>query len=189
MALGHWGAMLALVLAAVSVGLSNFAAAIAIGVSGVTPRVRTEVAVVFGVFEIAMPIVGLALGHSLAGTLGGSARWVGGGLLVAAGLFGVVAALRTRRDGPTVPAGLSRGRLVVTGAALSIDNLVVGFALGAYHVSVVVAAVVIGLVSVGLSLIGLELGARIGAHAGDLAELVGSLVLVVVGGAIAVGLR
>ena len=180
--------MFALVLAAVSVGLSNFAAAVAIGVSGVDARRRIEVAVVFGVFEIGMPIVGLAVGNRLAHTLGGTARWVGGGLLVAAGLYGLVTGLRRAGHEPEAPTGLSRGRLILTGAALSIDNLVVGFALGAYHVSVVVAALVIGLFSVGLSLVGLELGSRIGARTGDLAEVVGSVVLVAVGAAIAAGL-
>jgi len=178
----------ALVLAAVSVGLSNFAAAVAIGVSGVDARRRIEVAVVFGVFEIGMPIVGLAVGNRLAHTLGGTARWVGGGLLVAAGLYGLVTGLRRAGHEPEAPTGLSRGRLILTGAALSIDNLVVGFALGAYQVSVVVAALVIGLFSVGLSLVGLELGSRIGARTGDLAEVVGSVVLVAVGAAIAAGL-
>ena len=139
--------------------------------------------VVFGVFEIGMPVVGLVLGHSLAGTLGHAARWLGGGLLVAAGTYGVVTGLRASRHESAQRVGLPTGRLVLTGAALSIDNLVVGFALGAYHVSIVVAALVIGLVSVGLSLVGLELGARIGARTGDLAEVVGSAVLVAVGGA------
>ena len=180
--------MFALVLAAVSVGLSNFAAAIAIGVSGVDARRRTEVAVVFGIFEVGMPIVGLALGSRLAHSLGGSARWLGGGLLVVAGLYGLVTGLVRAEDGAEVRAGMSTGRLVLTGAALSIDNLVVGFALGAYHVSVVVAALVIGVISVGLSLVGLELGARIGARTGDVAEVVGSVVLIGVGAAIAAGL-
>jgi manganese efflux pump family protein len=178
----------ALVLVAVSVGLSNFAAAVAIGVSGVDARRRVEVAVVFGVFEIGMPIVGLALGHRLAHTLGGTAQWLGGGLLVAAGTYGLVTGLRRTRSDAGPPAGRSLGRLVLAGAALSIDNLVVGFALGTYHVSVAVAALVIGVVSVGLSLVGLELGARIGARTGDLAEVVGSVVLVGVGAAIAAGL-
>jgi putative Mn2+ efflux pump MntP len=180
--------MFALVLAAVSVGLSNFAAAVAIGVSGVDARTRIEVGVVFGVFEVGMPIVGLALGHSLAPTLGSSARWLAGGLLIAAGLYGLVAGLRRDGDGPATPAGMSRGQLILTGTALSIDNLVIGFALGAYHVSVVVAALVIGLISVGLSLVGLELGSRIGARTGDVAEVVGSVVLMAVGAAIAAGL-
>ena len=70
---------------------------------------------------------------------------------------------------------------------MEIDDLVVGFALGAYRVSVVVAAIVIGVVSVTLSLVGLELGSRLGSRIGDRAEVVGSLVLVGVRVAIAGG--
>jgi len=46
---------------------------------------------------------------------------------------------------------------------------------------------VIGVVSVAMSLIGLELGSRIGARAGDRGELLGGIVLVGVGIAIAAG--
>jgi putative Mn2+ efflux pump MntP len=77
--------------------------------------------------------------------------------------------------------------LLLTGAALSIDNLAVGFALGTFHVSVALAAVVIGAVSVAMSLIGLELGSWIGARAGDRGELIGGLVLIGVGIAVASG--
>jgi putative Mn2+ efflux pump MntP len=76
---------------------------------------------------------------------------------------------------------------VLTGLALSIDNLAVGFALGTYHVSLIVAAVVIGTTSVTLSLVGLELGGRLGARIVDRGELIGGLVLVGVGIALAVG--
>ena len=53
--------MVALILVAVSVGLSNFAAAIGIGVSGIDARTRLRVGVIFGLFETAMPILGLLL--------------------------------------------------------------------------------------------------------------------------------
>lgn len=79
------------------------------------------------------------------------------------------------------------GRLIVTGAALSIDNLAVGFALSAYHVSLAVAVLVIGAVSVALSLAGLELGGRLGTRTGDRSELLGGLVLIAVGAALAAG--
>ena len=54
--------MLALLLVAVSVGLSNLAAAIGIGFGGVTARTRVRVALVFGAFEAGMPIVGWSSG-------------------------------------------------------------------------------------------------------------------------------
>jgi putative Mn2+ efflux pump MntP len=53
--------MVALLLVAVSLGLSNFAAAIGIAVSGVDARTRLRVGLVFGLFEPAMPLLGLVL--------------------------------------------------------------------------------------------------------------------------------
>jgi putative Mn2+ efflux pump MntP len=95
------------------------------------------------------------------------------------------------RDSPgdaAAPGSWGTGRLLVSGLAMSIDNLVVGFALGAYHVSIVVAALVIGVVSVAMALAGLELGARIGATLGERGELASAAVLIAVGVVIAAGL-
>lgn len=41
-----------------------------------------------------MPVLGLLAGRGLAGSLGGAAHWIGGGLLVAAGVQMGVGALR-----------------------------------------------------------------------------------------------
>jgi putative Mn2+ efflux pump MntP len=71
---------------------------------------------------------------------------------------------------PVEAARQRTGQLLVTGTALSIDNLAVGFALGTYHVSLAVAAITIGAVSVTLSLIGLELGDRLGTKTGERGE-------------------
>ena len=78
---GSVAGVLALLLLAVALGLSNFAAAIGIGVSGVSRDVRVRVAVVFGLFEAGMPVVGLVLGESLASGLGHAAHWLGAAAL------------------------------------------------------------------------------------------------------------
>jgi manganese efflux pump family protein len=180
--------VLALVLVAFSLGLSNFAVAIGIGVAGVDARTRVRVGLVFGIFEAGMPILCLALGHSLASALGHAAHWVGGGLLIATGVYGLIQALRSGGKACGSPEGQQQlGRLLVTGIALSIDNLAVGFALGAYHVGLPLAAAVIGTVSVVMSLAGLELGARIEMRAGQRGGLLGGLVLIGVGTAIGTG--
>ena len=179
--------MLALLLVAVSVGLDNFGAATAIGVSGVDRELRLRVALIFGVFEAAMPVVGLLLGHSLARTLGATAKPIGGAVLGLAGAYVVVTQLVGPREAAKEPE-LGVKRLVLIGAALSIDNLVIGFALGAYRVNLVVAALTIAAVSVALSLLGLEIGGRLGERLGRRSELVGGAVLVVVGVAIGTGL-
>jgi putative Mn2+ efflux pump MntP len=182
--------VVALLLVAFALGLSNFAASIGIGMTGLSAGTRLRVGVIFGLFETGMPILGLLLGHGLARLLGQGARWLGGALLIATGCYAVLQSVRSpagRQSAERLPAGPATGRLLVTGAALSIDNLAVGFALGTRHVSLVVAVVVIGAVSVTLSLAGLELGGRLGARTGDRGELLGGLVLVGVGVAIAAG--
>jgi putative Mn2+ efflux pump MntP len=188
--------VLALLFVALSVGLGNFGAAAALGVSGVAAgtQVRLRIAAVFGLFEAAMPLAGMAIGRTAAGDLGGHSGLVAGVVLCLAGVYMLVESTRgASRDGGDDTSELSGSgpslrRLVVLGAALSLDNLAVGFALGAYHVNAVVAALVIGVVSVGLTLLGLELGSRLGARLGPWAERVGGLILVAVGVVVASGL-
>ena len=186
--------MVALLLVGASLGLSNFAASVGIGVGGVDARARLRVGIIFGIFETAMPILGLLAGRGLAGTLGRAAHWIGAALLIATGAYALIQAVRSQRSRPDrdpaagAGAGQPTRRLLITGLALSIDNLAVGFALGTYHVGLIAAAVVIGAVSVAMSLIGLELGRYLGERAGDRGEILGGLVLIGVGLAIAVGL-
>jgi manganese efflux pump family protein len=180
--------VVALLLVAVSLGLSNFAAAIGIGVTGVDGRTRLRVGLTFGLFEAGMPVLGLVLGHGVAGVMGHAARWAAAGLLIVTGGYAVVQARRDGTGRPAAPAAPPRrGRLAVTGLALSIDNLAAGFALGAFRVPVLLAAVLIGAVSAAMSLAGLELGARAGGAAGARSEVLGGAILMGVGAAIAAG--
>ena len=232
--------MLALFFVAASVGMSNLAASIAIGVSGVDARTRLRVGLVFGAFEAGMPVLGLLIGAQTAASLGHAARWVGAGLLIAVGLYALASATRAGgsaqadesprvperahgrvreqaheharageqangkpgrpgdASGTSVPAAqgpASSGQvqpprmihLLASGLALSLDNLVVGFALGTYHTSIALGVIVIGAVSVAMSLAGLELGAGIGNWAGRRGEQLAGVMLVSVGIAIASG--
>ena len=221
--------MIALLLAAVAVGLSNLAAAIGIGVSGVNARIRLEVGVVFGVFEAGMPVVGLLIGQRFASDLDKAVRWPGAVLLMLVGALGLVRSIREGRRtaaapdpgaadpgaadpgaadpgsadsrgarlrsalNPSVSGILASpsphlGRLLASGLVLSMDNLVVGFALGTYGVGIVEGALVIGAVSVAMSLAGLELGGLLGRWAGRRTEQVSGVILILVGAAIAGGL-
>jgi manganese efflux pump family protein len=191
---GYRERVIALLLAAVAVGLSNLAASIGIGVTGVTARTRLQVGLVFGVFEAGMPIVGLLIGQRIASDLGKAVRWPGAILLMIVGASALIRSLRERRrsvaGGSPQPVTLPPrrlGRLLVSGFVLSLDNLVVGFALGTYQVGILSAAILIGLVSVAMSLAGLELGGLLGRWAGQRSEQMSGLILILVGVAIAGG--
>ena len=162
--------------------------------SGVDARTRLRVAVIFGLFEETMPLVGLLIGHSSAHSLGQATRYVGGGLLAAAGLWSLVEEIRTdgedaADDHDTLQkTGQGSGALLVSGFALSIDNLVIGFGLGVTKSPLVASVLVFAIVSVGLSLAGLELGASLGARMQGRAEWAAGVVLIAVGVLIAANL-
>jgi putative Mn2+ efflux pump MntP len=232
--------VVALLFAAVAVGLSNLAAAIGIGVTGVNARVRLQVGLVFGVFEAGMPVVGLLIGQRFATDMDKAVRWPGAILLMIVGAQGLVRSIReTRRNaaeaqrrpsaaspgaadpgaanpsaadagaadagaadtgagrpGSGLSTGVSSllaspsphlGRLLASGLVLSMDNLVVGFALGTYGVSVAAGAILIGSISVAMSLVGLELGGLLGRWAGPRSEQMSGVILILVGAAIAGG--
>src|SRR5262249_22488751 len=115
--------VLALILVALSLGLSNFAAAIGIGISGAIARPRLKVCIIFHPSESVMPVAGLALGHGLAAALGGAARWLSAGLLIATGAWAIAQVVRADDQAPAPEGGHGTGRLIVTGLALSIDNV------------------------------------------------------------------
>lgn len=185
--------MIGLLFGSFSVGLSNFAAAIGIGLSGVDNRTRLRIGLAFGFFEALMPILGLLLGEAIAGPLGGLGHYIGAGLLILTGGY-LLWKARAKGDGEPLeaPSGLKQAslgftQLAITALALSLDNLIIGFALSLYDVPLLVAAVVIGGVSVCMSLIGLELGQRLGQRFEAWSEELSAGVLILVGLALGSG--
>ena len=94
--------MVALLVVAVALGLNNFGAAIAIGVSGVDRRTEIKVATVFGLCDVVMPATGMLIGTGLAGPLGSAARWAGAGILFVTAVWGLLEALRGGDDVPHI---------------------------------------------------------------------------------------
>ena len=76
----------------------------------------------------------------------------------------------------------SRGwTLVLLSLATSIDALAVGFSLAMIGVEIWFPAMVIGLVTAAMSVLGLQLGTRLGARFGNRMEILGGVILVLVG--------
>ena len=175
-----------LLLVSFSVGLSNFAGAIGIGLSGIDARTRLRVGIAFGLFEALMPIIGLLLGQAVAGHLGHIAKYVGSSILIVVGAYTIWQGRRVSAE-PKGRARIRTHQLLITALALSIDNLAVGFALAVYQINIYLAAATMGVISVGMSLAGLELGSRLGSRVEAWSEELGGAVLILVGLALAIG--
>jgi len=176
--------MVGLLVVAIALGLNNFGAAIAIGVSGVNRRTELKVATVFGLCDVVMPAIGMLIGTGLAGPLGSAARWAGAGILCATAIWGLIEALRGDDDTPKIWHGW---RLLVSGAALSLDDLAVGLALGTVRYPIVLAVTLFGLLSFIMSIIGLQLGGKLGKATGEHGEVVGAIMLLGLSGVMAAG--
>ncbi|SRR5579883_272009 len=180
-----------ILLVSISLGLSNFAAAIAIGISGVDHKTRIKTALAFGFFEAVMPIVGLLIGQRIASRLGNATNYLGAVLLILTGSHTIWQSLKGHSSEVTRPRGSTLQQfkqLLIAGFALSIDNLVVGFALSLYDVPIALTAGIIAFISIGMSLIGLELGQRLGERFERWSEVIGGVILILVGLAIGFGL-
>ena len=167
---------------AVSLAMDAFAVALAAGTSEQTRGVRPafRLSFHFGLFQFGMPVLGWLAGTSLAGAVAGLDHWVAFGLLAVVGGHMVRSGLGPdARPGRSDP---SRGwSLVGLSLATSLDALAVGFSLAMLGVDIVGPAAVIGVVTAALSLLGLRVGRRLGDAFGHRMELIGGIVLLVIG--------
>lgn len=172
--------MIAAALLFLSLGLDTLAVAAGLGLSGLPRAQWRRVGLTFAFFEGVMPIAGLVVGSRLSDVAG---RWAVYG---AAALLIFVGAREIREsfvddddDGKAL--SVEWGALIATGLSISLDELAVGFSLGALHVSVGPALGYIAAQAFALTFVGLSCGRRIGKRFGERAELLGGVALLLLG--------
>ena len=82
--------VLKLILFVVPLGLDTFAVSAALGMRGLPPRARLRVSLLMSSFEMAMPVVGLLVGHGLGKLVGTASDYVAIGVLAVLGTWMLV---------------------------------------------------------------------------------------------------
>ncbi|WAH38190.1 manganese efflux pump MntP [Alicyclobacillus dauci] len=176
--------VLQLILFGLAMGANNALASVALGTSQLSRVHQLRTALIFAVFEAIMPIVGMAIGESVAGGVGNKARWIGIAVLVIMGIYSLVK--RDGGDDETDKAVKAKGASILfLAVALSLDNLTVGFGIGMFNAPIALAAVIFGVVSLMMTLIGLEIGRFLGKRLSISADKLSGVVLLVVAGVMA----
>lgn len=174
-----------LTLLLVSVGLAADAFAVSIGkglqLRRLRPGVVLAIALTFGVFQAAMPVIGYLLGSGLSDTVSEFDHWIAFGLLAAIGGKMIWEALTGDDEDEPEEDAVPVRELLLLGLATSIDALAAGVGLAFLDVDIVLAAVLIGVVTFGLSVVGVVLGHRAGKALRGPAEIVGGVVLIAIG--------
>lgn len=172
-----------LVVVAVGVSADAFAVSVAQGVQLRSRILRQAVllALTFGAFQAAMPLIGWFVGSRVAVHIQAVDHWIACALLVGVGLKMGWEALRGDDAGDDDAPGLSPHRLLLLALATSIDALAVGLSLALLEVDIWLAVVLIGATTAVLSFVAVLLGHRVGLRFRRPAELVGAVVLIAIG--------
>ncbi len=184
---------------AIGLGADAMSVSAAIGVKWSAPRHKFRLAFHMGIFQFFMPILGWLLGRELARPVQHFGKYIAGVLIFAIGLKMLVEVIRNKPGESAEaaehavekalhikPKDPTRGwSLVGLSVATSIDALVVGVSLGLKGApesySIWISSVLIGITAAIMSLLGVLLGQHIGKVIGRPAELVGAIVLMVLG--------
>lgn len=141
--------------------------------------------IAFGVFQGLMPLVGFFLGGIVGDII---ETYAGIVTLVILGIIGGnmikegVSALRSPGASCSLEAErLTAGVILMQSVATSIDAFAVGVSLRAVNVDIAVSAAIIALTTCACCFVALGLGKRFGSVLGDKAQIVGGVVLVLIG--------
>lgn len=166
----------------IAVGLSMDAFAVAVckglSVDQVKKRHIWTVGLYFGGFQALMPLLGYWLGNGFQSWVSKIDHWIAFVLLV---LIGANMIRESRGEVEELDASFSVKSMFPLAVATSIDALAVGITFAFLQVNIVPAVSFIGGITFILSAVGLKLGNVFGARYKAKAELVGGLVLILMG--------
>jgi len=163
--------------------MDTFAVSVGAAIQGHVKGVRAAFRLWFhfGLFQFLMPVIGWFIGLKAAHVICTFDHWVAFGLLGYVGGKMVYSGCKPEPT-PERAADPTRGwPLMLLSVATSIDALAVGLSLAMLRISIWYPSIVIGVVTAGLSFLGLELGSRFGRHFGNRAEIVGGVILILIG--------
>lgn len=170
-----------LLLIAVGLSMDAFAVAVCKGLSmeRVTVGRAAVVGLYFGAFQMLMPLIGYFAGAAFAQQIEDFDHWIAFVLLAVIG--GRMIWESFSKETEQEDASLSPKKMLPLAVATSIDALAVGVSFAFLQVEIWSSASIIGVVTLVLSMVGVKVGNIFGARYKSKAELVGGIILVLIG--------
>ena len=172
--------LLSIIAVAISLGMDCFAVCVAAGMVIQKGRMAVifKMALLFGLFQFGMTLLGWMGGTYILSWIEPFDHWIAAGLLCFVG-------------GKMIQEGLSDDEksidfystpvLLVLAVATSIDALAVGLSFSVLQVQILIPSLAIGVGSVLMSCAGFWVGDRFGTFIGSRAEIIGGIVLILIG--------
>jgi manganese efflux pump family protein len=174
--------LIEIVLIAVGLAMDAFAVSICAGTNELTKGKRPtfRLSFHFGLFQFLMPIIGWFLGSSIQTYIENYDHWI---VLILLSYVGFKMIKSGFENNSGVKKGdLSKGmNLVIVSIATSIDALAIGISLAMLQTGIWYPSIIIGIITAGLSVLGVRLGNKLGAKFGKRMEILGGIILILIG--------
>lgn len=170
-----------LLLLSVGLGMDAFAVSVCKGISmkKMNWKKACIIGLYFGGFQALMPVLGYFLGSTFEGVITNLDHWIAFGLLSIIG--GNMIKDAFSKEGDSFDDDVSFKTMIVLAIATSIDALAVGITFAFLKVNLILAISMIGVITFILAIVGTKVGNRFGDKYEKKAELVGGVILILLG--------
>ena len=183
---------IALIFTAFALSMDAFAVSITKGmtIKNLKKSTALKMALAFGVFQGAMPLLGWALGISFESYIKSIDHWIAFILLGFIGFNMIKGFFDDRKEenaselefsATTDVDDLSNKEIIMLAVATSIDALAVGISFAFLNVSIIPAASIICIITFLVCVVGVFVGNKLGDIFNGYAELVGGVILILIG--------
>jgi putative Mn2+ efflux pump MntP len=170
----------------IALALAMDAFTVAVGIS-LRPEQRSlrqaiRLSVSFGFFQFVMPILGWLAGTKILPLIQAIDHWVAFGLLLLIGSRMIYSSFRSQNLSQHRSPDSSGGwALLILSIATSVDAFAVGLSFAAIGAEILYPSVIIGVVAFFITFLGTKLGPILGQIVGRRSELLGGIILVLIG--------
>ena len=170
-----------LILLSIGLGMDAFAVSICKGIS--MKKMNWKKAIIiglyFGIFQAVMPVIGYFLGTTFERFITYVDHWVAFILLVGIGINMVKEAFDKESENRNDNVDMKT--MLVLSIATSIDALAIGITFACLKIHIVMPVITIGLITFIISVIGVKIGNQFGDKYGKKAEIMGGVILILLG--------
>lgn len=166
--------IVSLLFMAIALGMDSFSVSLGMGMQQLRLKRILLIGIVFGLFHIIFPFVGIVLGKVLYAQISVITSVVSGLVLIALGTHMILSSFNKEEQKVIQPFGIG---LFLLGLSVSIDSFSVGFSLGISGVKTALALLLFGTTNMFVTWSGLLLGRKVRGLIGLYSEMLGGSIL------------
>jgi len=173
--------IITLILLAVGLCFDTFAVSVSSGIirKEIVFRQAVRIAIILAIFQAIMPLIGWLGGISIKNWIEPFDHWIALGILT---ILGIKMIIESQKDSDEKEIDPLNIKFIISMAlATSIDAFAVGISFAIIEVNMLLAVFIIGSVTFIASMLGILFGKKTGSHFGQKMEIIGGLILIIIG--------